>query len=303
MAAGLALFGGVIFRLIPTETALGPVARVFDSLAPWFLGAALALALVALLAGSCRAGGLMTLAVLAAMAQLYAEQRSMSQPLAPELAADVRVLFFNVFSHNPSPPGRIAEAVLAADADIVVLAEATGDLPALERLRESYSFVSPCKPGACDLVVASRLKPKRFWRLTLNPVWRGRYAVAEFVLPDGRNFFLATNQLAKPWLSGISEAELAKLAAQWNWFGEGRVVAIGDFNAAPWSRPVRRLEAETGMRGLRWPPATWPTWAGAFGVPIDQILLRGGVEAVHMESFGGDLGSNHRGVIADLAIR
>jgi endonuclease/exonuclease/phosphatase (EEP) superfamily protein YafD len=66
---------------------------------------------------------------------------------------------------------------------------------------------------------------------------------------------------------------------------------------------VRQLEAETGMRGPRWPPATWPVWAGPFGVPIDQLLVRGGVGVVRMKGFGAGLGSNHRGFVADLAIR
>ncbi len=67
------------------------------------------------------------------------------------------------------------------------------------------------------------------------------------------------------------EPELQKL--------NGPLIIAGDFNAAPWSNAVRRVEYASGARHLTGIGGTWMTHllpvtlAPYIGLPIDQILV------------------------------
>ena len=187
------------------------------------------------------------------------------------------------------------------DPDVLVFAEASALYPSFPRLRETYGFVSPCSFEDCEILVASKRNPVRFWRLNLNPAWPERYAVTELETDGGKRFFLASSHLAKPWFSGLSEAEYARLSSQYDWLS-GPTVAVGDFNAAPWALPMRQLLKKSGMRSQHWPLATWPVAAGRFGIPIDQVLVHNGARVVRIEPFGAGQNSNHRGFVVDIAL-
>ncbi len=299
--ACLSLILGAVPRYVPSEVALGPLARIFDSLSHALLLAAFLLALASVALGARRTGILCALAALAAAGQLYATHHRLSVPPAHDRDTAFRVVYLNVLGSNVASGAAVVTEVMSLDPDVVVFSEAEPIIPELGRLAQSYEFGSLCDPGSCDLLMIGKSPPLRFWRLSLNPVWEDRYGVAEFELESGERLFVAASHLAKPWLSGISEGEWSRLAGQYNWF-EGPVVAIGDFNAAPWSLPMRRLLSETGMRAMRAPRSTWPTGLGRFGVPIDQVLVRGGAQVVRVETFGAGLGSNHLGLVADIAL-
>ena len=80
------------------------------------------------------------------------------------------------------------------------------------------------------------------------------------------------------------------------------MVAVGDFNAAPWGKSVQNVLKSSGMKALRWPVPTWPAAAGSFGLPIDHVLVRGGARVVAVHPFGVALNSNHRGLMADISL-
>ena len=286
-AAGLAF--GTLPRLIPTTTPFGAMARMLDSLAPWLLVLTLICALVTMLLGLRRLG------------LLVRDHARVSLPAVPDRPVDLRVLFFNALGENAAWGDRIVSAILEQDPDVVTIAEPEAIYPALKRLREQFDFVSPCTFETCSLLVATRRQPRRFWRLSLNPAWENRYAVAELDTASGKRFFLAASHLMKPWLVGLSEVELARLKSQYDWL-PGPVIAVGDFNAAPWSQPMQDLLNRTGMRTLRIPVPTWPAAFGPLGVPIDHVLVHEGARVVNARAFGAGLNSNHRGIVADIAL-
>lgn len=288
-------------RFVPTESALGPVARVFDSISPHILLVSLACSLLAVGFGMHRIGGVLALLALAAGGQQFRAHQHISLPLASEQTADVRLLFLNALGGNDENGAEIIETALSFDPDVIVFAESEAVADHLEPLKGRYRFLSPCAEQKCELLVASKVQPKRFWTLKLNPVWEDRYAVAELELPNGTSFFLAASHLSKPWLSGIAESELARVIAQYNWLA-GPSVVVGDFNAAPWSRPMLHLLSSTDMRALRAPYGTWPTSAGDYGIPIDHVLVTNGARVVSIGYFGKNLGANHRGFVADVAL-
>lgn len=301
LISAIALAVGALARLVPAAAPAGAVARMFDSLAPGLLALAFLFALLSLACGLRRFGLGLALAAVFAAALLVRDHARLSLPLTPDRGADLRLLFFNALADNTAHGDRIVSAILAENPDIVVIAEAEAIHPALDRLQAVYGFVSPCDSGSCGLLVATRLPLLRFWRLSLNPAWENRYAVAELETGTGKRFFLAAVHLMKPWFTGLSEVELAQLAAQYDWLA-GPAVAVGDFNMAPWSLPMRRLLAHTGFRAPRRPVPTWPAGLGALGVPIDHVLVHDGPRVVAIAPFGAALSSNHRGLVADIAL-
>jgi endonuclease/exonuclease/phosphatase (EEP) superfamily protein YafD len=81
------------------------------------------------------------------------------------------------------------------------------------------------------------------------------------------------------------------------------VVLVGDLNATPGSEAHRRLLA-AGLRDTRqghgWQP-TWPASLGWAGIPIDHLLVSPAVGCPRRD-LSPDLGSDHRGVVADLRV-
>lgn len=81
-------------------------------------------------------------------------------------------------------------------------------------------------------------------------------------------------------------------------------VVAGDFNAAPWSRPFRRLVAASGLvdsglgRGVR---PTWHAHLPAPRIPIDHVLVPAEATVLRRD-LGPDIGSDHYPVEAEIAL-
>jgi endonuclease/exonuclease/phosphatase (EEP) superfamily protein YafD len=81
-------------------------------------------------------------------------------------------------------------------------------------------------------------------------------------------------------------------------------VVAGDFNAAPWSRPFRRLVAASGLvdsglgRGVR---PTWHAHLPAPRIPIDHVLVPAEATVLRRE-VGPDIGSDHYPVEAEILL-
>lgn len=299
LAALLALVAGSYSVHVPLNTPFGTLARVFDSLAVHMLIGAAALALVAALLGARLAGGLLLLGTLAALGYTAAEHARRSLPLVEEPAA-LRLTYLNVLNENRLPPERVLDGVAAVGPDVAAFSESV----IFERLgpevRRDYPEMLGCDPG-CRVFIQSRLPVSGAELSSLARLWDDRYGQVSVTTADGRRMTLVVAHLSKPWFSGIVENEEWEFIQRLNAI-EGPLVVVGDFNAAPWSRSVRRLMDETGLAAARLPVATWPTEAGALGVPIDNVFVRGGARLVSLAAFGEDLGSNHRGLLMDIAL-
>jgi endonuclease/exonuclease/phosphatase (EEP) superfamily protein YafD len=298
----LAVATGIGAWALPTEVPGGPLARILDAGTPLFLGAGLLLAVLTVVSGAWRTGLLLALVCAGAAIAPITAYRDVTRPADPAAQSDLRVLFFNAMAQNGQPGSRIAEAAIATGADILVFAEAEPLMDARELLEAEFEFVSPCMGETCELLIATNLPVLRSWQLSLNPAWAERYAVLEVEVPDRGTLFVAAGHMAKPWMSGIAEAELARMTAQLNWL-TGPSVVVGDFNMPPWSRPMRNLLQVTGFRTARASPATWPADAPAMlRLPIDHVLVRDEVALGAVESFGAGFGSNHLGLVADIVL-
>ncbi len=84
----------------------------------------------------------------------------------------------------------------------------------------------------------------------------------------------------------------------------GPVVLCGDLNTTPWSHSFRDLVRESGLReagrGFGLQP-TWPTHAMLLRIPIDHVLVSGGI-AVRSHRVAAKTGSDHFPVVVDLQL-
>jgi endonuclease/exonuclease/phosphatase (EEP) superfamily protein YafD len=217
---------------------------------------------------------------------------------APTVArdADLRVAVANVHSANPDPAAAVA-AILALDADVVAVLETTGPWgPFLAPLRRAY-------PVRVELPRDDNFGICLYAR-------RGR---AEAWQPDGvevPGIVLAIDDVEllavhppPPFSADYQRMWRSELAAVAAWARPRRAVVIGDLNATPWSAAFRALCRDGGVRGPGGLSALSPTWmrGTVLGAPIDHVLLGDGL-AYTGHAVGGDIRSDHRPVVAGIAV-
>ncbi|MEI4473293.1 endonuclease/exonuclease/phosphatase family protein [Frigidibacter sp. MR17.24] len=296
----LALALGVVPAHVADGSPAAVLARVLDSLAPQLLVGALALAVVAAVLGAWRAGMLAAMVTLAFAGWFGVAHLQRALPLAPAAEPVARVLFFNTLATNDANADRIAAAIEASDADVVALAESAAVRSALPRLRKTYPHVLGCERG-CAVTVLSK-RPFVGEPSAQPPAqWEGRLRQVQVDLGGGEALTLVALQAAKPWTLAPAERGATALQSLLHDIA-GPVLVAGDFNAAPWARPMRALLDDTGLRAARLPLPTWPVGSGWAGVPIDNFLVRGGARLVSLHRFGRGLGSNHLGLVAEVAL-
>lgn len=296
----LALLAGTVPVTMALLSPLGTVARVLDSMAPQLLAAALALALLAVMLGAWRAGGAMAVLTLAFAGWFGLQHAQRSLPLAADVQPDLRILFFNVLGDNFDNAERIAQAARESGADVLAFAESGALKAVLPQLREDYPYSVGCVKW-CQTMVLSKV-PLQPTNPEAGPMAWGEHLANVTVTPPGAEpFTLMVAHKLKPWFAGQVEQQDAQLQSRINDV-PGPLIVLGDFNAAPWSAPSRALIDATGLRAPRLPVPTWPVEAGRLGVPIDNIFVRGGARLTDLAPFGDDLGSNHRGLLAEVAI-
>lgn len=297
----LTLLAAGISHLVPDRFGQGIVtqARMLDSLRVHLLPVAGGLAGVLALLGERRLALAGMLGAVLVAGALVLDYRARLAPNAAQ--ADLSVLWFNVLESTSTPPGQLAEAIRASGADLVALAESTPMAGLPDLLAQSYPHRIGCEAGPpCGLMILSR-HPVRLIRLRDLASGPERFARLVVEVPEHPPLQVLALHMSKPWYLGLAAPE--RDVAGWALNGSRDVpfVLMGDFNAAPWSRRLRDLEQRFDLRHGPRPVPTWPSGLGAMGVPIDHVLVRGGMAFVSVEAWGADLGSNHRGVLAHLA--
>ena len=276
------------------------IARMFDSLAPQLLLGILCICLVLALLGARRVAAVLALAVLVFGTWFAAQHVTRSLPLLRRAEPELKVLWFNTLSTNTANAERIVDAAEASGADVVAFAEAKSLTAEIARLQADYPYFYGCERG-CELVVLSRVPVEVIPGLQNAPFMESRRKLLQFLPPGGAPVNILFIHKYKPWAGGPADVEDQLLAHQIAAV-KGPLVVIGDCNAAPWSYPLRRMMEATGLKAPRLPVPTWPVGSGWFGVPIDNVFVRGGARLTALAPFGHDLGSNHLGLLADVTV-
>ena len=225
----------------------------------------------------------------------------LATPLATPLADGrrLRLAFANLLRSNHDER-RLIDWVRHEHVDVLVVAEALDSWPRrLEALAAELPFIVRTRIG--DVAIYSRHpivgEPRHLFPNIGHAVVVEVAGLTVIGVHTASPVDAAHSVACDRLIETVGD-EVGRLA--------GPVVAVGDFNAAPWSAPVMRLIARTG---LRYGPGAWigsfpaelagrtfPTWVG---VSIDLLLASGGA-AVVARRHGARIGSDHWPLIAEI---
>jgi endonuclease/exonuclease/phosphatase (EEP) superfamily protein YafD len=225
-------------------------------------------------------------------------------PRAPMTAAEegptLKIAFANLLKTNTDRASVIAW-LSREKVDLFIAAEAVGDWPeALEVLRTDLPYGPQQTFG--DLMIFAR-HPVAAVR---HPVTRFGNAVVVDLETAGGPLAVLALHASVPANERYTTGRDAMLETVGHivWRQKDGIVVIGDFNATPWSRPLRRLLAggklaygPGAFRGSF--PAWLPDWAG---IPIDLVLAGGGWR-VSAHRHGPRIGSDHYPVVAEVVTK
>ncbi len=218
---------------------------------------------------------------------------------------NLKVIAFNLLGSNMENGPAIADYLMQSDADLVLLNESAPIVPLLETLKASYPVLLGCDEqgeGQCgDALVLSRLEIKapRIARLTGAS---GHQTIVAQVMMEGRKLNVVSTHLLRPYFGQQQIAEFSALRGLLEGL-EGTTLVAGDFNAAAWFGPFTELLDATGLTRAAFEPGTWPVVMGNFGAPIDHVLVSGDAAFTSLSAMPDHFGSNHRGLVAEIALR
>ncbi len=222
----------------------------------------------------------------------------------PADASRLRVLALNV-QYSSDTGAAVTRQIRATDPDIIVLSELSPlTLQHLDIGQYRYSWQRP-HDDAFGQGVYSR------WPITDRSVWTlGRLSMIRMTirLPSGPLRLYQVHTVAPKGRDGQPRwnAQLKQLRRSLS-AEKLPVIAAGDFNASHWDAPFRELLggpshiADAGAgRGYE---ATWPSGHGWLPLvyPLDHVLISGGM-GVRGYRVLGPVGSDHRGVLADVTL-
>jgi endonuclease/exonuclease/phosphatase (EEP) superfamily protein YafD len=120
---------------------------------------------------------------------------------------------------------------------------------------------------------------------------------------NGMTFELAGVHLARPFYPTLQQEDVAALTG----FVLSRTgpLVVGDFNMSPWTEKLARLTGATGLKRYNTFHLTWPMRRGGIQllplVAIDNVFASRHFAKLTTKG-GPRLGSDHKAVIADLAL-
>jgi endonuclease/exonuclease/phosphatase (EEP) superfamily protein YafD len=196
------------------------------------------------------------------------------------------------------------KSLAETDADVVVLQEVTRDHAS--KLQEVLGARYPYRLGETGLVILSKHpiiaeglvdRPRCPPRISLMLRW-ARLDI------DGTMFELAGVHLARPFYPTLEQQDVGSVVQ----FVRSRslpLIVAGDFNMSPWTEKLARFEGATGLRRYNTLHPTWPMqWHGIPLLPLvatDNVFASRQFAKIGAEA-GPRLGSDHRPLIADLAL-
>jgi endonuclease/exonuclease/phosphatase (EEP) superfamily protein YafD len=221
----------------------------------------------------------------------YLPSASGSEPTTAGFTFDV--LSINVDAGNMAYE-TIADAVRAADADVVAIVELTAELDqTLLALADRYPhrFMASAN-GNFGIGVLSRYPLRAAGEISTGPT----SAIDSVVeLPSGPIRLIAAH-LYPPVgrrMAEIRNRQLDQLAAYVNGIEEPLVIC-GDFNLSPYSPFFDRFTEAADLRDVRLRQGlgfSWPSFFPPAGIPIDHCLIRGplAVKSIErLDRFGSD---------------
>lgn len=221
----------------------------------------------------------------------------------PAAPSHFTLLHANIWNRNPTTDA-IAAMVNREKPDIAVMLETFHgqDEPWLPALDGHWPYRADCGAAGCANLILSR------WPLTMlgqNSSWynaKGSPAtLAVRVHHPAGDFTLVVTHLAQPF-DPVFQAQEGAWLARYLPTLPPPLVVTGDFNSAPWSPLVRKLEQQAGITRIAHTGPTWPSGPlNLVGIPIDHMLGGPGISAAHVRRLA-PFGSDHLALLAEIAL-
>ena len=230
-------------------------------------------------------------------------------PETQRLGAPLKLISLNLLYGNRDA-GRVCGYLRETKADIVVFQE-LGPFwaTALKDLADVYPYrtMKPRKDGF-GIGVFSRTKPLAV-DIRKAGEREGDYAVFATWEQGGRKFHVVGVHPDKPDAQWKTRNRRVYLDAVAQWCNERAkadepVVALGDFNATPWSASMRRFTTQTATRTTTQGVVFGATWNV---YQPQRLLIDHALVSPHWDllqrTVGPDVGSDHRPLAVEIAIR
>jgi endonuclease/exonuclease/phosphatase (EEP) superfamily protein YafD len=290
-------------------TLIGLLARWFPALdivnngLPFLLAGTV---IVTLLAAAARGGLLTVLALLLTIVNsthFVLALEGGAQDAAPGAPRFLRVVTFNVWYPNDRIAD-IAKFLSATDADLVVMQEMTSDH--WRKLRKLLGSRYPYSLGDYGLVILSKYKITENGRVDRGgmPPWASLILRFGTIEVNGTQVTFAGTHLARPFYPKLQYADILALA---NFVRQqhGPLILAGDFGMTPWTDKLTGFTQATGLERYNTFGFTWPLHV--HGIPLLPFVAIDNIFAspdfANIATWTGPrLGSDHRPVIADIAL-
>jgi endonuclease/exonuclease/phosphatase (EEP) superfamily protein YafD len=193
---------------------------------------------------------------------------------------------------------------MQADADVIVLQEVRQ--PRAGTLLASLAAHYPHRVGEDGIVILSKHPILADGRVDRGgyPPWMSLLVRWVRLDVDGREVTLAGAHLARPFYATLQQHDILALT-QFVLSERGPLIVAGDFNMAPWTDKLKTFTSLTGLGRYNTFCPTWPMrWRNLAVLPllpIDNVFSSPQFARLAVET-GPRLGSDHRPVIADIAL-
>lgn len=273
-------------------------------------GAAVAAALAAL-AWILNRNAVASLLVIAALGigyhgyEMLSDFRQASPAPPPSYPSDLKVMSFNIMGDNSfDNGGKIAEAMIASGADVVMIQELAPLGPHIDRIKQTYPYRLGCgaQTITCDQSLWSKTPLAAGEVKTASPLYRDRLLLAAIDI-RGRRINFANVHTTKPYFDNIHAIELKRISEEMADFARrnpGPFLVAGDYNASILTPDVRRFLTDTTLRTADHEPPTWPVAAPAAGMAIDHMFAGDPLRFKSLLPLPETFGSNHFGLVAEI---
>jgi len=300
-------FAGLVVGAI--ATLLGLLARWLPALdivnngLPFLLAGTVFLLILAALARSGMLAVLATLLAIINCAHFAQSLQGGAQQAAPGATRFLRVVTFNVW-HQNDRIDEVAKFLTETDADLVVMQEMTRDN--WSELRGALGQRYPYSLGDFGLVILSKYQfteDGRVDRGGFQP-WNSlmlRFAKIEV---NGTAIEFAGVHLARPFYPELQQSDIAAVT-DFVRHRTGPLIVAGDFNLTPWTDKLTAFTQATALRRYNTFHFTWPLQLHGIAVlpfvATDNVFASQHFAKIAVKA-GPRLGSDHRPVIADIAL-
>ena len=218
-------------------------------------------------------------------------------------AERLRVAWIN--AHHPERPDRIARWLEQERPQVVGVAELRSDLALTEVLRKRYPYWQSClRNGRCSTLLYSSVAPAKAESLARgDPENRKALSAVRMAFgAEGRGGAqIFAVHLSRPLPLGRQRSELLELEEHLG--ASAGAIVMGDMNMSPRMRLLRDFAGRNGLHLARMEHPTWPIEIRDYPLPglwqIDHLLV-GREWTVAAIRTGPDVGSDHKGFVADL---